>query len=147
MTTVYKTYRKIRKLFLVALLTLLITPSIITSQAYTSQHIELPEVALEHFRIGMRSDIYGIRMSLIYFAGKYKIQETSKYLVEELTVLDDGELCSLLVWSLYQIGNESCFKELQEIVKNHDSEELKAFCSYLSKIKEFEIAIAKNDDS
>lgn len=90
----------------------------------------------------------GVKRSCIYFAGKYKIREASEYLVEELPTLDDGELCSMLAWSLYQIGNESHCKELQEIAKNHDPEELRNFCSNLHKIKEYELAInmAKNED-
>ncbi len=142
MTTVYKTYRKIRKLFLVALLTLLITPSIITSQAYTSQHIELPEVALEHFRIGMRSDIYGIRMSLIYFAGKYKIRELGQNLLEVLKNSTDEELCQMAVWSLYQIGDNACCKKLQELLEIHPSEKIREYCQFLESIRKYKNSLA-----
>ena len=147
MATTNNVSRKSSKVLLITVLVLFAMSSFLYSQTPIIQEIELPEASIKSIVQGIKSENEGVKKSCIYFAGKYKIQEASKYLVEELTVLDDGELCSLLVWSLYQIGNESCFKELQEIVKNHDSEELKAFCSYLSKIKEFEIAIAKNDDS
>ena len=145
MTTVYKTYRKIRKLFLVALLTLLLAPNIIKSQAYTSQHIELPEAALENFRIGMRSDIYGIRMSLIYFAGKYKIRELSQNLLEVLKNSTDEELCQMAVWSLYKIGDDSSCKELQGLLEMHPSDKIREYCNFLTSIREYEKAIAIRD--
>jgi len=105
----------------------------------------LPDAAIKSILQGIKSKNGGVKRSCIYFAGNYKIKEPSECLVEELTSLDDGELCSMVIWSLYEIGNESCCKELQEIVKNHDSAELKNFCSYLHKIREYEMAIAKNN--
>jgi HEAT repeat protein len=146
MDTTNNVSRKGSKVLLLTVLVLFAISSFLNSQILIIQEIELPEASIKSILQGIKSENDGVKKSCIYFAGKYKIQEASEYLVEELTVLDDGELCSLLVWSLYQIGDESCFKELQEIVKNHDSEELKNFCAYLSKIKEFELAIVNNDD-
>lgn len=147
MATIKSTSCKGSKVLLLAVLALFAMSSILNSQSLIIHEIELPDYAIKNIIQGIKSENEGVRKSCIYIAGKYKIQEASEYLIEELTSLDDGELCSLLVWSLYQIGNESYIKELQIIVKNHNSLELKAFCSYLDKIKEFEIAITKNDNS
>lgn len=136
------------KVLLLTVLLLFAMSSFLNSQTVGDQEIELPECAIKSILQGIQSENEGVKRSCIYFAGKYKIKEASEYLVKELPSLDDGELCSMLAWSLYQIGNEAFCKELQEIVKNHDSEELRNFCSNLQKIKEYETAIltAKNDE-
>ena len=148
MATTNNASRKGLKVLLLTVLLLFAMSSFLNSQTVSDQEIELPEYAIKSILQGIKSENEGVKRSCIYFAGKYKIKEASEYLVEELPSLDDGELCSMLAWSLYQIGNESYCNELQEIVKNHDSEELKNFCSNLRKIKEYETAIltAKNDD-
>ncbi len=146
MATTNNTSRKDSKVLLLTVLVLFAMSSFLNSQTLINQEIELTDAAIKSILQGIKSKNDGVKRSCIYFAGKYKIQEASECLVEELPSLDDSELCSMLVWSLYQIGNESCCKELQIIVKNHDSEELKNFCSNLRKIKEYEMAIANSDD-
>ena len=147
MATTNNVSRKGSTVLLLAVLVLFAMSSILNSQTHIIEEIELSDCAIKSILHGIKSENEGVKRGCIYFAGKYKIKEASESLVEELPSLEDGELCSMLVWSLYQIGNESCCKELQNIVKNHDSEELKNFCSNLSKIKEYGLAIdlAKND--
>ena len=112
-------------------------------QTNSDQHVELPDYAVINLLNGIQSDNYGVKMSSIYLAGKYKITEVSKNLIEEIKNSNDDELCQMLAWSLYQIGDDSYCEELQAFMKNHPSEKLKALCSYLHKIKEYETAIAK----
>ncbi len=146
MATTNRVSRKGSKVLLITVLVLFAWSNFLNSQTIIDQEIELSDAAIKSVLQGIKSENEGVKRSCIYFAGKYKIKEASECLVEEFPSLDDGELCSMLVWSLYQIGNESCCKELQIIVKNHDSEELKNFCSNLRKIKEYEMAIANSDD-
>lgn len=147
MATTNNASRKGSKVLLLTVLVLFAMSSILNSQTHIIEELELPDYAIKSILQGIKSENEGVKRNCIYFAGKYKIKEASESLVEELPSLEDGELCSMLVWSLYQIGNDSCCKELQKFVKNHDSEELKNFCSNLSKIKEYglSIALTKND--
>jgi hypothetical protein len=142
MATVYKTYRKIKKLFLVALLTLLLAPNILTSQAYTSQRIELSEAAMKNFQIGLKSDNDGIKMSLIYFTGKYKIRELSPNLLEVVQNSNNEEICQMAIWSLYQIGDDSSCIKLQELLEIHPSEKIREYCQFLESIRKYENSLA-----
>jgi HEAT repeat protein len=137
-------YRKGKNLFLVALLTLIITPDILTSQTHDDQHLELSEPALNFYRVGLQSDIYGIKMNLIYYAGKYKISEVSQNLLEVLRTSNNDEISQMAIWSLYQIGEDSLCEELESLLKNHPSEKLRNFCKFLQMIREYETVLAKN---
>ena len=144
MATTNNTYRKVPRSLGLTLMALFIMSSILNSQTISYQSVELPEIAIKNILQGIQSENDGVRMSCIYFAGKYKILEASQSLVEELKNPKNDELCPMLVWSLYQIGNDSCCEELQAFVKNHFSEKLKALCTYLHEIKKYETAIANN---
>ena len=138
MATINLTYRKGKKLILVALLTLFITPNILTSQTHASQSIELQDAAVKNFRMGLQSDIYGIQKSLIYFAGKYRISQVNRDLLKLLKNSDNEELCEMLVWSLYQIGDDPSCKELRGILETHPSEKIRDYCKFLGNIREYE---------
>ena len=144
MATANNTYRNSSKVLGLTIIALFLMSCSFQPQTYSHQPVELPDIAIVNILNGIQSDNYGVKMSCIYFAGKYKIMEVSQNLVEELKSSNNDELCQMLVWSLYQIGNESCCEELQEFVKNHSSEKLKALCSYLHKIKAYETAVANN---
>lgn len=113
-------------------------------QTNSDQRVELPDIAILNLLNGIQSDNYGVKMSSIYLAGKYKITEVSKNLIEEIKNSNDDELGQMLAWSLYQIGDDSYCEELQEFVKNHPSEKIRDFCANLHKIKQYETAVANN---
>ena len=144
MATANIRYRKCSRILGLTIMALFLMSSTLISQTNSDQRVELPDIAILNILNGIQSDNYGVKMSCIYFAGKYKIVEVSQNLVKEVKGSNDDELCQMLVWSLYQIGDDSCCEELQAFVKNHPSEKLKALCSYLHKIKEYETAVANN---
>lgn len=139
-----KTYRNIPKLIGITLLILILSSSIISSQSTSAQQIEISELAISNIHNGIHSDNLGVKMNCIYFAGKYKILDVSRDLVEQIDISNDEELCQMMVWSLYQIGDDSCCEELQRVLENHPSDKLKEFCGYLQRIKEYQTAIAGN---
>ena len=144
MATKNNTYRNIPKAIGITLLSLLLMSTLLDAQTYSKQRIELPEIAIVNLLNGIRSDNNGVKKSCVYFAGKYKVLEVSQDLVEQIENSNDEELCQMIVWSLYQIGNDSCCEELQRVMKQHPLEKLKDFCNYLHKIKEYQTAVAKN---
>ena len=84
-------------------------------------------------------------MSLIYFAGKYKISELSQNLLEVLKNSTDEELCQMAVWSLHKIGDDASCKELQGLLEMHSSDKIREYCIFLNGIREYEKAIAIRD--
>ena len=134
-----KTYHKIARLFgLLALTFFLVSNSFLAQTSKSEQPAELSKIAILNILNGIQSDNYGIKMSSIYLAGKYKITDVSKELVKEMKVSDNEEVCQMLVWSLYQIGDKSCCKEMRTIIENHSSEKIKSFCESMYKIKQYD---------
>ena len=144
MATASKIYRMVSRILGLAIMTFILISCSFQPQPNSDQRVELPDIAIVNILNGIESDNYGVKMSCIYYAGKYKIREVSQNLVEEIKSSNDDELSQMLVWSLYQIGDDSYCEELQTIMKNHSSEKLKVLCSYLQKIKEYETAVANN---
>lgn len=126
------------EIILAVLLTLIITPNILLSQKHNNQISDLPDYAIKNFAEGFQSDIYGIKMSLIYFAGKYKLNEVSKDLLEVIQNSTDDQICQMAVWSLYQMGDASLCEDLELMLSNHPSEKLRNFCTVLKMIHEYD---------
>lgn len=137
------TYRKTPTFVGLSFLLFFFLSSLTYSQTDANQRIELSDIAIVNILNGIQSDNNGVKMSCIYFAGKYRIIDVSEDLVKEMKKSDNDELCQMLVWSLYQIGDEKCCQELKSIIENHPSEKIRDFCKYLHNIKEYESAIAK----
>ena len=136
MVTEKQTYRMIPKLFGLIVLTFFLLNNSPLAQTNTDQRVELPDIAIVNILSGIQSDNHGVKMSCIYFAGKYKIIDVSKELVKEMQASDNEEVCQMLVWSLYQIGDDKCCQELRKIVENHPSDSIRSFSKYLNDIKE-----------
>lgn len=143
MVTGNKTHRKTPTIVGLSLLLFIFLSSFTYSQTDANQRIELSDIVIVNILNGIQSENYGVKMSCIYFAGKYRIIDVSEDLVMEMKKSDNDELCQMLVWSLYQIGDEKCCQELKSIIENHPSEKIRDFCKYLHNIKEYESAIAK----
>ena len=144
MVTGNKTYLKAPIIVGLSFLIIIILSNLTYSQTDTDQRIELSDIAIVNILNGIQSDNYGVKMSCIYFAGKYRIIDVSEDLVKVMRNSENDELCQMLVWSLYQIGDAKCCQELKSIIDNHPSEKIRDFCKYLHNIKEYESAIAKN---
>lgn len=144
MDSVNQTYYKSKKLIVLALIALLTIPNLIYSQIHSDKRIVLTETAKKNYIMGLQSDNIGVKKNYIYFAGKYRITDVSHNLLEMIGKSDNDELCKMLVWSLYQIGDDTCFHELWILAKNHQSKKLRDFCSFLHKLKNYETALVMN---
>ena len=138
-----KTYCNGKKLLALTIITLLTVPNFISSQIQSDKLTVLTEIAKKNFVMGLQSDNIGVKKSYIYFAGKYKITDVSQNLLEIIGKSNNDELCQMLAWSLYQIGDDSCCEELNSLLKNHPSEKLKDFCKFLQVIREYETSFVK----
>ena len=146
MATKNRTYQKIPRLLGLLVLTFFLVSNSLFAQTESEQLVELPDIAKANILNGIQSDNYGIKMSSIYLVGKYKITDLSKELVKEMTVSENDEVCQMLVWSLYQIGDESCCNEMRTIIENHPSEKIKSFCESMYKIKQYDSTKEKSKD-
>ncbi len=146
MATGNKSYRNIPRLLGLLVLTFFLVSNSLLAQTESEQLIELPDIAKANILNGIQSDNYGLKMSSIYLAGKYKINDVSKELVKEMKVSDNEEVCQMVVWSLYQIGDESCCNEMRTIIENHPSEKIKSFCESMYMIKQYDSTKEKSKE-
>lgn len=145
METKYLHTQKNFLLLFIVFLTLLILPLRAAAQFNNMPHPKITPTAIENYRIGLNSGNEGIVKSCIYFAGKYRMNDVCSDLLSIIEKSDDVELCRLILWSLYQIGNDKYCDMLQKIVHNHKSEEVRDFYNFLNQIRRYGNEIAVNN--
>lgn len=142
MVTVYNPKCKYQHLFTLAFIILFLIPAKNNSQTNTYYNLKLSKPALEFYHSGLDSDNYGVQKSLIYYAGKYRIQGISEHLVDLFkSNMENQELCEMLVWSIYQIGDESCCQDLKKMLKTHPLKKIRDQIKFYNFIKEYENAL------
>ncbi|HEX9251102.1 MAG TPA: HEAT repeat domain-containing protein [Ignavibacteriaceae bacterium] len=83
------------------------------------------EYALDNLKAAINSENTGVRKSSIYFAGKYKIAEAVKCLVERLENEEDASVRLLIAYSLYEIKDEAGMKAVKQLSLNDDDIKVK----------------------
>ncbi|MFA7289252.1 MAG: hypothetical protein WC055_10295 [Melioribacteraceae bacterium] len=74
---------------------------------------------------GIRSDNMGLKRNCIYFAGKYKIAETTEVLIEELSNTENAKLKVLISLSLFLIGDEKGMDAVYELANKDNDKYVK----------------------
>ena len=90
MATANNTYRRGSRILGLTIMALILMSCSFQPQTYSHQPVELPDIAIVNILNGIQSDNYGVKMSCIYFAGKYKIMEVSQDLVEVMKNSDNN---------------------------------------------------------
>ena len=132
------------KPFQLAILAILLSFVTVHSQPASNLETEIPTIAIENVQRGIYSTNPGVVFSCVYFAGKYKIADVSKDLINVLRNCDCDETSKMAIWSLYQIGDESDCQEIAKSIVNHKSKKLKEFCKFLQEIHEYKNAVTRN---
>ena len=134
--------KRINNIFRLTLIICFSSTILLFSQVKSDTEYDLPQIAITNYLLGAQSDNDGLKVSCIYFIGKYKVLEANAQLIEEINSTNDIDLKILIAWSLYRIGEESGINELEQIAINSESEDLKIFCSNLHGIKMLENALS-----
>lgn len=144
MVTFDKPSPKLLHMFTLVSLLLFFIPTITDSQTSTP-HLKLSKKALEFYHSGLDSGNYGVKKSLVYYAGKYRIEGVSEHLVDLLKKnIENEALCEMLVWSIYQIGDNSCCQELKRMMEIHPLKKVREEIKFFNIIKEYENALIVN---
>jgi hypothetical protein len=104
MATKNNRYRIGSRLVGLAIMTFFLMSCSFQPQTNSDQHVELSENAVTNVLNGMQSDNHGLKMSCVYFAGKYKIIEVSQNLIEEIQNSNYDELCQMLAGAFMKLG-------------------------------------------
>lgn len=82
------------------------------------------EYALVNLKSGINSENDGVRKSSIYFAGKYRIAEVVKCLVERLEIEEEPSIRLLIAYSLYEIKDVEGMRAVKELSINDSDEKV-----------------------
>ncbi len=140
--------RKINTLSMLAgvvVLSMLLASSFVYSQSNRDVEANKQEKFLNNLLLGMDSDNPGLRNSSIFMVGKYKLEEAGHKLVERAKISNDDRVLQLIAWSLFEIGDEEHYEELQDVAKNYKSDKVKEIISYLKEIKRLEKSVTLTD--
>ncbi len=135
--------RQYRKYILLSIFMLFIFSNFTFGQGRFSDEREIPEIAVTNYIAGIQSDNYGLKMSCIYFAGKYLLNDANDCLIEEFKKADDATIAVIIAWSVYRIGDSESIANLNELAENHYSNEVKSLCQTLCDLKSYEEQIYK----
>ena len=89
------------------------------------------EYALDNLKSGINSENEGVRKSVIYFAGKYRIEEVVNCLVERLEMEEEPSVRLLIAYSLYEIQDPEGMKAVKELSMKDNDVKVKRMSSNL----------------
>jgi len=88
------------------------------AQPNSISNVTKNEYALDNLKAGINSENNGIRKSAIYFAGKYRIAEVVKCLIERLEKEEEPSIRLLIAYSLYEIKDADGMNAVKELSLN-----------------------------
>ena len=107
------------------IISLLILLSLSTTLFAMDQKNYFRDKEVENIIVGIKSDNNGLMRSSIYFAGKYKIEETVDALFEVLDEESEPSNVILIAFSIYEIGDTNALMKLIETANNSESASVK----------------------
>lgn len=101
---------------------------------------------IENLVNGINSDNEGLKRNSIYFAGKYKVEETVNELVNLLKKEKDAANKILIALSLYQIGNQKGLEAVKNESIEETDERVKVMCGhiYTQYLKENKLSVLES---
>jgi HEAT repeat protein len=90
----------------------------LSAQPNPISHVTKNEHALDNLKAGINSENAGVRKSSIYFAGKYRIAEVAKTLVERLEKEEEPSIRLLIAYALYEMKDAEGMKAIKELSLN-----------------------------
>ena len=115
------------KLFFVLFL---VNITILSLSAAENQYYADTDVA--NLISGIKSDNNGLMRSSIYFAGKYKIEETTDALLEVLNSESDPSNVILIALAIYQMGDKEAMMHVLDVAKNSSNNRVKHMLSAIA---------------
>jgi HEAT repeat protein len=94
---------------------ILLLTSVITGQQTITKSEQYQQRMIGNLITGINSENDGLKRSCIYFAGKYKIEETVDALVDQLEKENSTENKYLISLSLYLIGNDKGIEAVKRV--------------------------------
>lgn len=89
--------------------------------------------ALNNLVMGIHSENEGIRKSSIYFAGKYKVEETADVLIAQLHKEENASLRVLIALALFEIDSKEGLDAIRKLSVNDDNLKVRRLAAFIYK--------------
>lgn len=104
----------------------------LTSNLYAKDNIYLTDTNVANLINGINSENNGLMRSSIYFAGKYRISETTDALLEILDEEHDASDIVLIALAIYRIGDKEAMIHVLETAKTSDNSKVRNILSAIA---------------
>ena len=120
-----------RTLNFVLLLTIFLVSSAAIAQKKSISDVTKNEHALKNLVAGIQSENDGLKRSSIYFAGKYRIAEVEKILINQLQKEENPSTRILIALVLYEMGSTEGFLAVRQLAQNDDNERVRRMATHI----------------
>ncbi len=117
------------KTVLVLVVGLLLTNSIF-AQSSLSEFTK-NKYALDNLLMGIHSDNDGVRKSAIYFAGKYKVIESTEGLIEQLKKEENPGIKVLIALALFEMESKEGLDAVRKLSMNDENLRVRNMASFI----------------
>lgn len=89
--------------------------------------------ALNNLEMGIHSENEGIRKSSIYFAGKYKVEETADVLIAQLHKEENARIRVLIALALFEMDSKEGLDAIRKLSVNDDNLKVRRMAAFIYK--------------
>lgn len=89
--------------------------------------------ALNNLEMGIHSENEGIRKSSIYFAGKYKVEETAGVLISQLHKEENASIRVLIALALFEMDSKEGLDAIRKLSVNDDNFKVRRMAAFIYK--------------
>ena len=116
---------------LFAIMAVLLSASSLTAQNKSIKDITQNKYALQNLLSGIKSDNEGVQRSCIYFAGKYKIEESESALIDQLQIEENPSTRILIALVLYELESLPGIAAVKELASNDNDPEVRRMSTHI----------------
>jgi len=89
--------------------------------------------ALDNLIMGIHSENEGVRKSAIYFAGKYKVEETAGVLIAQLNNEENASIRVLIALALFEMDSKEGLDAVRKLSVNDDNLKVRRMAAFIYK--------------
>lgn len=120
---------QLTKSVLVLVLGLLLTNNIFAQN--TLAEFTKNKHALDNLLMGIHSENEGVRKSAIYFAGKYKVEETAQDLIDQLGKEENASIKILIGLALFEMNSKEGLEAMKKLSKSDTNTKVRRMATFI----------------
>lgn len=116
---------------LLVVLSALLSITYIFGQNKSIKDITSNKFALQNLLAGIKSENEGVQRSCVYFAGKYKIEESESALIDQLQIEENPSTRILIALVLYELDSLPAIAAIKEMALTDTNPEVRRMSTHI----------------